>query len=151
MKTSIFTTIEKILKLWQLYVILGVLATSYIGFFSGILTMRVNIAVWFLIIISIAPLLFFMLCRYVYLRKKRMYSTGTLVQIIADERKFVAIRYLFWLPNHVVCKQHNTSAIIAVHQKYLTTYKEPTEFNPLRAFEPPNINTAVPTVTITKL
>lgn len=106
------------------WVVLITALFTFIASHYNFLFIRITIPIWLLVLCVIAPYLAFYLFRWCYHRKKRQYKTGDAVGIIADNRKFIVIRYHFWLPLTAVCKEENRNTIIAVHQSYLTPYQE---------------------------
>ena len=117
---KVFRVLNRINTWAVLITALFTLAASHYNF----LFTYISIPIGLLVLCIIAPYFTFYLFRWFYHRKKRKYKTGDVVSIIADNRKFIVIRYHFWFPLSAVCKEENKNAIIAVHQNYLTPYQE---------------------------
>lgn len=141
---------ERLIMLKEFYISAGVLAGIY-GYISGIFAIRVTLPVWILCLIGIGPLVFYLGSRMIYHRRRRKYKPGDKVNIIADNRKFIVIRYMFWFPSTVICKENGRNNILEVNQKYIQPYIPPKNPNPLESILGPDINSGVPTVKIRHL
>lgn len=117
----------------------------------GLLTLKITLPLWAVVVLAVVPLWLYFAAMSMYYRATRKYKTGDVVALIADERKFMVVRYLFWFPRHVVLKEFSQNTGLAVNQKYVTAYVAPEGFASVLKFGPPNHNTFIPTVTITKL
>lgn len=108
-------------------------------------------AIW-LFVIGVLPTILFFFVRAIVSRFKQEYKTKDLVNIIADERKFMVIRYHFWRPYYAICKECDKTNSISVHQKYLSPYIEPKDKDSIfKSFSPLNINKNVPVARIKSL
>ncbi len=126
---------------------------AYIAVFSlGWGQKTITLPLWIFFIILSIPHIIFVLFRMIWYRQKRKFKTGDRVNIIADEREFVVVRYHSFAPLYAICKEVNKSSALSVHQKYLTPFKknEKHSINDMLNFSR-NINKDVPTITIRKL
>jgi len=105
---------------------------------------------YYVILIAVLPVVLFFFIRAVIGKINHKFKTGTAVGIIADDRKFIVIRYHFWYPKHVVCKLENKTYAMSVHENYLEPFKGKKDIGILGEFRL-NENTHVRTATITKL
>lgn len=121
---KLYTRLQKVLKEVNTWVVIITALFTSIAAHYKLLYIRITIPIWLFILIVLAPYISFQCFKWYKLKQKRVYSLGDTVSIIADSRKFIVIRYHFWFPLSVVCKEENRNTIIYVHQKYLTPYKE---------------------------
>jgi hypothetical protein len=130
------------------YVALACSVVLYALNFLGLLNVTITLKVWLFVIILASPYTLFFVFRTNYLRKHQKFQLGDLVSIIADERKFVVVRYHYWRPSYAVCKLYNELDAISIHQKYITPYtkieRAPWDMSPLTI----NHNKHVPTAVI---
>lgn len=151
MKEKILKFLEYLFNIKDIILTVAFIAGSAGGFITGFFMRKVTLSIWQIILLIIIPWMYYGLIVRVNGRMKRRFNTGDMVSIVADERKFVMVRYSFWFPQYAICKEYNKDHIVMVHQKYLVNYIEPTKPDPLSMFGYPNINKAVPTATLTRL
>lgn len=113
------------------YVPLIIAVTGYALYWLNWLNYFITILVWQLILILLAPHALFLVARLLWLKQKKIYKTGDFVSIVADQRKFVLIRYHRYIPLYAVCKEYDSCSVITLHQKYLTPWVEPKRFEEL--------------------
>lgn len=111
----------------------------------------VTIKGYWLVLIAIAPLAFFFLIKTLIGQFNQKFKTNDAVRIIADDRKFIVIRYHFWFPKYAICKLENQVDAISVNEKYLEPFQNRETKGLLGVFDKPNINRHVRTAKITKL
>jgi len=134
------------------------IAISFVSGFAleyfGVLYIKVTIPIWLLLLLTVSPNIVYLLIRLWWLCGKRQYKPKTLVSIIADQRKFMLVRYHKLRPLYAICKEVDNSSVISLHQKYIEPWhnKKPTTNNAINTMlGKRNINTAVPTATIRTL
>jgi len=123
--------------------IIGVISGFALNYFNY-LAKQIYMPVWVIILTVAAPNLIYIIVRVIWLRQKRIFRHKTLVSIIADERKFMVVRYHRYRPLCAVCKEVDKNSVIWVHQDYITKWEEPDTDSFTKLLDPrPNINTAV--------
>lgn len=122
--SKFFSRLQKMLKEVNTWVVVMTALFTFLAAHFKLLYTRITLPLWLLFLIVLTPYVTFQVFRHYYHRQKRTYKLGDAVQIIADNRKFIVIRYHFWFPLSVVCKEENRNTILSVHQKYLTPFVE---------------------------
>lgn len=102
-----------------------VTVTGFAVWYFNLLNQKITLSLWQLLLLFALPHWVYFVFRLVYLSHRRTYKTGDAVSVVADNRKFIVIRYHFWRPQHLLCKVQNGNNCISVHQKYASTYVEP--------------------------
>ncbi len=106
---------------------------------------------WQLVFMVSVPHVVFMILRLIWLTQKRLFKMGDFVNILADERKFIVVRYHTYYPLFAVCKEVNSTDAICLHQKYLEIWQEIDKPFNINSMFKKNINTVVPTIKISCL
>ncbi|MDT8413723.1 MAG: hypothetical protein RQ875_14765 [Vicingaceae bacterium] len=130
--------------------IIGISSSALFTYFTNYATNVVCIRAYWIIVIAFAPLLCYFTIKRIIAGYHHHYKTGDAVNVIADSRKFIVVRYHFFRAYYAVCKVENTSVIMSVHQKYLKPY-EKIERDFFGNLSDDNINTIVHTVTMRHL
>lgn len=104
-----------------------------IGIVTGLFMYTITLFIWQLILFILAPWIIYWILLKIHSIRKRKFTRGDAVKMIADNRKFIVIRYHFWLPMVAICKWENHDTVFAVHEKFLQPYQEahtqPFDFN----------------------
>ena len=100
------------------------LLAGYFTAYFGVLTERISIPVWLLIIAVFIPFAVWAFIRHRLQMKKRKYKTGDLVGILGDKRPFVVYEYYIWQPLYIKLKERDGNYAICAHQTFIVDYEE---------------------------
>lgn len=108
-------------------ILIGTIITAIptaLGFIFGWFDKTFCLPFFWLIVIAIIPVLISILYPSFIKRRKKAYKRGDFVKVIADNRKFMIIRYHRLLAKYAICKEINGNVIFTVHEDFLTPYQD---------------------------
>lgn len=120
--------LQKKQSIWKKYKehFLTAIASISVAFLLSkfkLLSVITCLPIWALCLVAFFPFAIYLSAKWLYLASTRKYKLLDEVQIVGDKTKFVVYTYEFWYPKHAICKEHNSTAVISVHEKYLKKYE----------------------------
>jgi hypothetical protein len=100
---------------------------------AGWLFKTICLPYWAVAVGLAAPFVVYKILEIALQSRRRSFKTGDLVMVLGDTRKFVVFGYYSWRPRCAKLKQYNDDLTIAISDKYLQAYIEPTTHDYLKA------------------